>query len=116
MYAIVEAGGKQYRVEKDSVIAVEKLEAQVGDKVELDRVLLVNQDGDLQVGTPVVEGAKVVCQVLEQGRGPKIRVFTYKAKKNYSRRIGHRQSYSRLLVEDIKVSKGGSRGTQKRDG
>ena len=101
MYAIVETGGKQYRVEQKSVIAVERLDVPVGETVELDRVLLVRTNGKVHVGKPMVRGAKVVCRVIAQEKARKIIVFKYKPKKNYRRRTGHRQLYSRLLVEKI---------------
>jgi large subunit ribosomal protein L21 len=101
MYAIVESGGKQYRVEEKAVIAVERLSAAVGDTIELDRVLLVKTDSKVHVGKPVVRGAKVVCRVLAQEKARKVVVFKYKPKDNYRRRTGHRQQYSRLLVEKI---------------
>jgi large subunit ribosomal protein L21 len=101
MYAIVETGGKQYRVEEKAVIAVERLDAPVGETVELDRVLLVRTDGKVHVGKPLVRGAKVICRMLGQEKARKIVVFKYKAKKNYRRKTGHRQEHSRLLVEKI---------------
>jgi large subunit ribosomal protein L21 len=101
MYAIVESGGKQYRVEEKAVIAVERLDAPVGETVELDRVLVVRTNGKVHIGKPLVRGAKVICRVLAQDRARKVVVFKYKAKKNYRRRTGHRQPQSRLLVEKI---------------
>jgi len=103
MYAIVETGGKQYRVAEKAIIDVEKLEAPVGEQVTLDRVLMVSREGAVSVGTPLVEGARVVCKVLGQDKARKILVFHYKAKKNERRRYGHRQPYSRLLVERIEI-------------
>lgn len=101
MYAIVECGGKQYRVAPGQVITVEKLPQAVGEVVELDKVLMIGGEGDLQVGKPIVEGAKVQAKVTEQGKSKKILVFHYKAKKNIRKRYGHRQPYTRLLVETI---------------
>jgi len=103
MYAIVETGGKQYRVEPNEVMAVEKLAAQPGETIELDRVALIEQDGKVTVGAPWVGGAKVICRVLGHGRDRKIEVFTYKAKENYKRTLGHRQPYTRVRVEQIVV-------------
>lgn len=105
MYAIVEAGGKQYRVEPDEVMAVEKLAAEPGETVEFDRVALVERNGKVQVGTPWVKGAKVVCRVVSHGRGRKIDVFRYKAKEDYKRKLGHRQPYTRLRVEKITTTR-----------
>lgn len=101
MYAIVETGGKQYRVSEGSEIDIEKIDAEVGSQVELDRVLLVRKDGETRVGTPVVEGARVIGRVRRQDRGKKILVFKYKPKKRYRRRQGHRQAFTRVLVEKI---------------
>jgi len=101
MYAIVETGGKQYRVEPDEMVAVEKLAAQPGETVELNQVVLVERDGKVKVGTPWVRGAKVVCRVVSHGRGRKIDVFRYKAKEDFKRKLGHRQGYTRLRVEKI---------------
>ncbi|MCL4424881.1 MAG: 50S ribosomal protein L21 [Firmicutes bacterium] len=102
MYVIIESGGKQYKVGPGDTFYVERLPANPGDRVELDRVLtLVKEDGQVLLGTPQVTGAKVVAKVLEQGKGPKIMVFKYKNKVNYRRRQGHRQPYTRLSVEEI---------------
>jgi len=103
MYAIVETGGKQYRVAEGDVITVERLAASVGDEVTLDRVLLVKGDSGVKVGTPVVEGAKVKATVTAQGKHPKILVFKYKPKKNYRRRHGHRQPYTQLKITKIEA-------------
>ena len=97
MYAIFVTGGKQYRVQEGDSIYVEKLEAEVGTEVTFDQVLLV---GD-KVGTPVVEGAKVVATVEKQGRSPKIIVFKMKPKKNYRKKQGHRQAYTKVLIKEI---------------
>lgn len=103
MYAIIETGGKQYRVQEGDVLNVEKLPADVGASMELDRVLAVQTDEGFKSGNPVVEGAKVQVKVLAHGKGRKIIVFKYKAKKNYRRKQGHRQPYTRILVEKIIV-------------
>lgn len=103
MYAIVETGGKQFRVAEKAIIDVEKVEAPVGETVTLDRVLMVNREGEVSVGNPVLENAKVVCKVLAQDKTRKVVVFRYKAKKNERKRYGHRQAYSRLLVERIEA-------------
>jgi large subunit ribosomal protein L21 len=102
MYAIVATGGKQYKVAPGDTFYVEKLAVNPGDRVELDQVLtVVKDDGQVLIGTPLVDGAKVVTKVVEQGKGPKIRVFKYKNKVNYRRRQGHRQPFTRLTVEEI---------------
>jgi large subunit ribosomal protein L21 len=100
MYAVIQTGGKQYRVEEKSVLRVEKLEAEVGDSVQLGQVLMLG--GDLvQVGRPFIDGASVTARVVRQGRGRKIHGFTYKAKKNVRRRYGHRQAFTEVVVESI---------------
>ena len=100
MYAIIETGGKQIRVEVGAKIFVEKLDAKVGETVTIDKVLLVC-DKKAKVGTPYVQGANVVAKVEKQGKSKKIRVFTYKNKANERRTLGHRQPYTCLLIESI---------------
>ena len=101
MYAIVRAGGKQYRVEAGATIYVERLTAPVGEKITLDEVLLISDDGGVQVGAPRLDRASVVGTVLDQGRDHKIRVFKYKKRKHYRRTRGHRQSYTALRIDAI---------------
>ncbi len=103
MFAVIETGGKQYRVAQGDVLKVEKLDANVGDSVTIEKVLLVEKDGSVQVGTPVVAGAKAVVKVVEHGKGDKIIVFKYKPKKNYRRKQGHRQPFSKVVVESIEA-------------
>ena len=104
MYAIIETGGKQIRVEKDAVIFVEKLEANEGDVVTLDQVLAVAGENGLTVGSPVVEGATVTAKVVAQGKAKKVIVYKYKAKKNYRRTQGHRQPYTKVEITSIKTA------------
>ncbi|KUO96752.1 50S ribosomal protein L21 [Ferroacidibacillus organovorans] len=101
MYAIVETGGKQFKVTEGSTLYVEKLEAAVGDQVVLDRVYLVEKDQSITVGTPHVPGAKVQVTVLDHGKAKKIIVFKYKSKKNYRRKQGHRQPFTKVRVDAI---------------
>ncbi|HZK00666.1 MAG TPA: 50S ribosomal protein L21 [Tissierellaceae bacterium] len=101
MYAVIETGGKQYRVQEGDTLFVEKLDAQVGDTVDFDKVLIISKDGDLQAGKPYVEGVKVEGNVLEQGKAKKIVVFKYKAKKNYRKKTGHRQPFTKVKIEKI---------------
>lgn len=101
MFAIVETGGKQYKVARGDVLRVEKLEAAPGEKVVLDRVLLVENDGEVLVGTPYIEGASVLAEVKSQGKAKKVIIFKYKPKKNYRRKKGHRQMFTELAVEEI---------------
>jgi large subunit ribosomal protein L21 len=103
MYAIVETGGKQFKVSQGDTIYVEKLDAEVGSSITLDKVFLVSTDKGVSVGTPTVDGAKVVAKVEEHGKGKKIVVFKYKAKKNYHKKQGHRQPYTKLKIEAIEA-------------
>ncbi|HWJ03631.1 MAG TPA: 50S ribosomal protein L21 [Verrucomicrobiae bacterium] len=103
MYAVIETGGKQYRVQQGDVLNVEKLDANVGDTVAIERVLVVENEGNVQVGAPFVSGAKAVVKVVEHGKGEKIIVFKYKAKKNYRRKQGHRQPFTKVVVEAIEA-------------
>lgn len=100
MYAIIETGGKQIRVEQGQVIYVEKLNAEAGETVTFDKVLFVGGEA-VKVGAPTVEGATVTAKVEKQGKQKKITVFKYKAKKNNRRKQGHRQPYTKLVVEAI---------------
>lgn len=101
MYAIIETGGKQYRVSEGDVLTIEKLEIGEGETVEFDRVLTVVKEGELLLGKPVVADAKVTAKVLAHGKGKKILVFKYKAKSNYRRRQGHRQPFTKVVIEKI---------------
>ncbi|GMA55891.1 LSU ribosomal protein L21P [Alicyclobacillus sacchari] len=103
MYAIVETGGKQFKVSQGDTIFVEKLEGEVGSTIVLDKVFLVQDNGQVKVGSPLVAGAKVVAKVIEHGRGKKIIVFKYKSKKNYHKKQGHRQPYTKLTIESIEA-------------
>ncbi|WP_297634052.1 50S ribosomal protein L21 [uncultured Clostridium sp.] len=102
MYAVVKTGGKQYRVQEGDVLFIEKLEVEVDSTVELTEVLAVGGE-TLKVGTPVVEGAKVVAKVLSQGKAKKVTVFKYKPKKDYRRKAGHRQPYTKIVIEKIEA-------------
>lgn len=101
MYAIIKTGGKQYRVQEGDSIFVEKIAGEVDSEVVFDQVLAVVKDGDVTFGTPVVAGAKVTAKVLNQGKEKKILVFKYKAKSNYRRRQGHRQPFTKVVIEKI---------------
>mgnify|MGYP001132986708 CR=1 FL=1 len=101
MYAVVQTGGKQYRVAVGDRIDVERLDAEPGTEVTLDRVLMVEQDGDVKIGTPVVDGAKVIASVDAQKRGKKLIVFKMRPKKRYRRKTGHRQSLTQLTITNI---------------
>lgn len=101
MYAVIETGGKQYKVQKGDVLKIEKLQANEGDVVEVTKVLAVIDEKKTSFGKPLVEGAKVVLKVLEHGKGDKIIIYKYKPKKNYRRTQGHRQPYTKVLVDSI---------------
>lgn len=103
MYAIIQTGGKQYRVAEGDVLRVEKLAAEAGQEVVFDKVLTVVNDGNVTVGKPVVEGAKVTAEVKGQGKGEKIFVFKYKSKANYRKRQGHRQPYTEVEIKAIQA-------------
>ncbi len=101
MYAVIKTGGKQYKVSTGDVIDVEKLPVYVGEEVVFDEVLLAQTDDGIVCGNPVIEGAKVVASVIEQGKGPKVVVFKYKPKKDFRKKQGHRQPYTRVQISEI---------------
>ncbi|MBU0515339.1 MAG: 50S ribosomal protein L21 [Proteobacteria bacterium] len=103
MYAVIEQGGKQYRVHPGDVVRLERLDGRPGDELTLDRVLMVNDEGDLKVGRPLVEGASVSGTILEQHRAKKIIVYKYKRRKKYRRKQGHRQHYTAVKIQAINV-------------
>ncbi len=100
-YAIIQTGGKQYRVKQGDTIRVESIPGDEGDAIEFDKVLMLSRDGNVSVGAPTVEGARVTTEVVGKGRGKKIIVFKYKAKTRYRRKNGHRQNYTDLRVIGI---------------
>ena len=100
-YAIIETGGKQYRVKEGDTITVERLGDEAGGDITLDRVLMVGGAGSTKIGTPVVDGASVTARVEEHFRGEKLVIFKYKPKKRYRRRTGHRQELTRLTITGI---------------
>ncbi len=101
MFAVIKTGGKQYKVAKDDVLKVEKLDGDAGDVVTLSDVLMVGDDANVTVGAPLVDGASVAAEIVEQGRGDKIIVFKKRRRQNYRRKMGHRQSLTTLKVTDI---------------
>ena len=101
MYAVVRTGGKQVRVTPGGSVRVEKLPGAVGESVELDQVLLVGGEGETRVGTPLVEGVKIVGTITDQSRGPKLTIFKLKRRKGYRRKMGHRQDYTEIRVDSI---------------
>jgi len=103
MYAVIQTGGKQYRVAPGDVIEVEKLPVDEGGEVTFDQVLLVGSESETRLGQPLVPGARVVARVVKNGRAPKVLVFKIKRRKNYRRKQGHRQAFTRLSIQDIQV-------------
>lgn len=101
MYAVIETGGKQYRVQEGDIINVEKLDVNAGDKVTLDKVMIYSDGKTFQVGTPFLDGAKVEATAVENGKGQKVIIFKFKSKKDYRKKQGHRQPYTMLKIESI---------------
>jgi len=106
IYAIIELGGKQYKVAPKQTIEVERLDVAEGDTVKLDKVLFIGGDKDTLVGNPIIKGAKVVGTSLGETKGEKVIVFKYKSKVRYRRKKGHRQTYTKILVNEIVKGKG----------
>jgi large subunit ribosomal protein L21 len=101
MYAVIRTGGKQARVTNGDLVRVEKLPGEIGDRVELGEVLMLGDEGDARVGTPLVSGARVVGTITAQARGPKLLTFKMKRRKGYRRKQGHRQSYTEIRIDGI---------------
>ncbi len=102
MYAIVDIAGKQFKVEKDKYVYAPLMDQEEGSSVDFDKVLLVDNDGKVKVGTPVIKGAKVSGKILEHVKGDKVLVFKKKRRKGYKKKNGHRQRFSKVLIEEIK--------------
>ena len=103
MYAVIESGGKQHRVEKGEILQLEKLDAATGDKVKFDKVLLVGEGESVKIGKPYVQGGQVIAEVLREGRGDKIKIIKFNRRKNYKRQQGHRQWYTEVKITGIKA-------------
>ena len=103
MYAIIATGGKQYRVSEGDVISIERIPGEKGDSVPFDQVLMVGKEGDVRIGRPIVEGAKVVGEILAQTQGDKITVFKTKKRKGYRKKTGHRQPLTSLKIREISL-------------
>ncbi len=101
MYAVFTTGGKQYRASQGDVVRVEKLEADKGSTVEIDKVLMVGEGDDVRIGTPTVEGGKVTAEVVEHGRGDKVRIIKFRRRKHSMKQMGHRQYYTDLKITGI---------------
>lgn len=103
MYAVIETGGKQVRVQEGDIVFIEKLNVEADQTVNFDKVVAVGAEDGIKVGAPYVEGAAVTAKVLKNGKGKKITVFTYKPKKGEKRKMGHRQPYTQVQIEAIKA-------------
>ena len=103
MYAVIESGGKQHRVEEGEVLQLEKFEAATGDKVKFDKILLVGEGESVKIGTPYVEGSQVEAEVLKQGRGDKIKIIKFNRRKHYKKTHGHRQLFTEVKITGIKA-------------
>ena len=103
MYAIVATGGKQYRVKEGETLRVEKLSADAGEKVELEKVLLIGEGEDVKIGAPYLDGAKVTATVIANGRGDKVKIVKFRRRKHSRRTMGHRQSYTEIEITSIKA-------------
>ena len=101
MYAVVETGGKQYKVDKGSLLRIEKISGEIGTKVELDKVLLINSEGKVTIGRPLVAGAKVIGEVVRQARAAKVITYKYKPRKHSATLRGHRQYYTQIKILDV---------------
>jgi large subunit ribosomal protein L21 len=101
MYAIVEIAGQQFKVEKNKKVFVHRLAAEEGSSVDFGKVLLLENEGNISVGTPLVEGAKVTAKILEHTKGDKVIIFKKKRRKSYQKMNGHRQSFTQVLIEEI---------------
>jgi large subunit ribosomal protein L21 len=103
VYAIIESGGKQRRVTPGALVALERIDGEAGSQVELSKVLLVADGDQLKIGSPYVQGARVMTEIVRQGRGPKITVFKFKRRKRYRRTQGHRQAQTTVRIKEIRV-------------
>ena len=103
MYAVIETGGKQYKVQEGDVVFIEKLDAEMGSTIIIDKVLMLSNENGVVTGTPLVSGATVEANVIKSGKDKKIHIFKYKSKKNYRKRQGHRQPYTKIQISAIKA-------------
>jgi len=104
MFAVIRTGGKQYKVQQDTFLKVEKLDAEVGSKIDITDILMISDGDKTTVGAPIIEGAKVVAEVLEQGRGEKVIIFKKRRRQNYRRKNGHRQDLTTIKITEIKAT------------
>ena len=106
MYAVIETGGKQYKVAKNDIILVEKLDAKDGSEVKINKILLAKEGNSTHVGNPYIKGSHVVCEVLGQTRGDKVIAYKYKKRKSEKKKIGHRQDLTKLKIKELDIAKG----------
>ncbi len=104
MFAVIRTGGKQYKVAQDTYLQVEKIDAEVGAKIDITDVLMISNGDKTTVGAPIIEGAKVVAEILEQGRGDKVIIFKKRRRQNYRRKNGHRQMLTTIKITEIKAA------------
>ena len=104
MIAVIEIGGKQYKVKEKDVLKTEKIEGKAEEKISFNKVLLVSRDDEIKIGKPLLPNAKVEARILEQGKGKKIKVIKFKPKVRYHKKIGHRQPYTKVIIEKIIIS------------
>src|SRR5574344_2180245 len=109
MYAVIETGGKQYRVQEGDVIVIEKLAKEVGETVEFDKILVLGEGAEIKVGAPCIEGAKIFGTVVENGKGKKVIIYKYKSKKDYRKKQGHRQPYTMVEIASLTGEKPAAR-------
>ena len=103
MYAVIESGGKQHRIEEGETLQLEKLDATAGDKVKFDKILLVGEGDSVKIGTPYLKDSQVEAEVLKQGRGGKIKIIKFNRRKHYKKQQGHRQLFTEVKITDIKA-------------
>ena len=101
MYAVIKTGGKQYRVAKEQIIKIERLDGEPGQSIDFEEVLMISDGGNIQVGSPLVSGAKVKAEVVEHGRSKKVEILKFKRRKHHMKRQGHRQGYTKIKITDI---------------
>ena len=101
MYAVIATGGKQYRVEQGEILRVEKLDVQEGDTVDFDQVLMMGTGDDVSIGAPYIDGGKVSAEVRAHGRADKIEIIKFKRRKHHRKQMGHRQSYTEIVIKEI---------------
>ncbi len=101
MYAVIQSGGKQHRVKEGQLVKLEKIEAETGATIDFDKVLMIGKDGDIQLGAPYLDGAKVSAEVVQQGRGKKVQIIKFKRRKHYRKQMGHRQWFTEVKITGI---------------